>query len=98
MDDQTYTPTRAESMASFGELYELTPDATVINIPDVAPSEKVTLEVVFTAPKVAGRYISYWKMVDCDHNICFPDTIGLSVCISVKSLGIGYRISHEQLP
>lgn len=71
-----------------GLRYQLVPKQLHIDIPTTPPWETVALSMGFTAPSVAGRYVSYWKMVDANHNICFPQSVGLFLCVSVKSLGI----------
>lgn len=68
--------------------YQIKPARAVIPIDTTAPKEKVTLSMQFTAPKVAGRYISYWKMVDEQGCFCYPNAIGVSLQILVLSTGI----------
>lgn len=70
--------------------YQLKPHCSAILIPKTAPGELVTLTVKFDAPMVAGRYISYWKMVDAEGNLCFPSGIGASVSILVRSFGVSF--------
>lgn len=70
--------------------YELRPLTPLVALPVTAPMETVTITVTFTAPRVAGRYISYWKMVYESGEICFPNGIGLSVSVLVKSFAVSY--------
>ncbi len=55
----------------------LTPDQRHVPIPTVAPGERVTIEVDFTAPPTPATVISYWKMTDREGNFCFPDCQGV---------------------
>lgn len=73
--------------------YHFSPSDTLIAIPTTHPSETCTLKVTYTAPKVAGRYISYWQMVDETGQACFPDGIGLSVSILVLGFGVNQKLS-----
>lgn len=91
MDEPVYTA-HTSMLDNFGELYQLKPHATQIAIPTTQPKQCITLAVTFVAPKVSGRYISYWKMIDKHGELCFPNNLGLSVNVSVKGLGVAYRI------
>lgn len=68
--------------------YQLQPHQSLIELPVIAPSETYTLRVRYTAPNVAGRYISYWRMVDAHGRLCFKNGVGLSVSILVHSFGV----------
>ena len=68
----------------------LTPHNTLIAIPTTKPFEKLTLSVDYTAPKYAGRYISYWKMIDETGQMCFVHGVGLSVSILVCGPGVSF--------
>lgn len=63
--------------------YSLRPNKTEIPIPDTMPGNSVTLEVNFTAPNSPAWVVSYWKMIDRDGIICFPQLEGLRCCVSV---------------
>lgn len=62
---------------------KLIPKSKTIAIATTHPQQTVTLSVDFTAPKVAGDYISYWKMVNAKGELCFPNGYGLSARIMV---------------
>lgn len=68
----------------------LIPHSALIPIATTRPGEMVTLSVDYTAPRLAGRYISYWKMVDEHKNICFAHGIGLSVSVLVIASGVSF--------
>lgn len=87
--DETYTAHLCYQLP-FIDDYLLIPEKREIELPVILPGEKTTISVKFTAPKVAGRYISYWKMVDEQGVLCFPDSIGLSTMVIVQTLGIAY--------
>lgn len=72
----------------------LKPECKILPIPNVKPMEKITLSVGYTAPQVSGRHISYWKMFNEDHELCFPDGIGLYVSIMVNAIGVNYAQSR----
>ncbi|WP_019520606.1 NBR1-Ig-like domain-containing protein [Faucicola boevrei] len=61
-----------------------------INIVKTLPQQTVTLEAVCIAPKIAGHYIAYWKMVDNHGKLCFPDGVGLSLSIIVRTAQVAY--------
>lgn len=63
--------------------YSLLPDKTELLIPDTLPGASVTLEVDFVAPATSAWVVSYWKMVDRDGQLCFPELEGLRCCVSV---------------
>ncbi len=56
----------------------LKPSSRTIAIQQTQPWEKISLSVEFTAPDYPCTVISYWKMVDQDGNLCFPENEGLS--------------------
>lgn len=62
---------------------KLIPAQKTIDIPTVYPYQNIALSVDFVAPKVAGSYISYWKMTDSAGRLCFLNGHGLSVNIMV---------------
>jgi Ig-like domain from next to BRCA1 gene/Helix-turn-helix domain len=54
-------------------------------IPDTAPGEIATIQVDLTAPTYDCSTIAYFKMVDADGQLCFPDhQVGLDVLIIVR--------------
>lgn len=71
--------------------YQFLPHESVIAVPTTRPGETFTLTVKYTAPNVAGRYVSYWRMVDERGVFCFPNGLGLSVSVLVRSVGGAYR-------
>lgn len=52
----------------------LIPHQRVIDIPDTLTGDTVQLSVTFTAPSYPCSVFSYWKMVDAEGDICFPET------------------------
>lgn len=70
--------------------HTLIPKSYLIPIPVTKPNEFATLSVDYVAPKLAGRYISYWKMVDEQGRVCFSNGIGLSVSILVVGSGVSF--------
>lgn len=70
--------------------HQLIPKSTIIDIPTTAPKEVVTLSVDYQAPKISGRYISCWKMIDEHGALCFPHGIGLSVSVLVRAFGVSF--------
>ncbi|MFZ2998768.1 MAG: NBR1-Ig-like domain-containing protein [Undibacterium umbellatum] len=69
---------------SFAPLhYSLVPDSQEIAIPNTLPGNSVTLEVEFMAPTTPAWVVSYWKMVDENGSLCFPEMEGLRCCVSV---------------
>ena len=67
----------------------LTPTLQRIPVPTTPPGAGVKLTVGFTAPKMAGTFISYWKSVFEDGSLCFPKAQGLSVSVRVTTLATG---------
>lgn len=61
----------------------LQPVATEVPVPYTPSGETVELAADFVAPPVPGSVISYWKMVDAEERVCFPDAIGLWVRLQV---------------
>jgi transcriptional regulator with XRE-family HTH domain len=57
----------------------LQPLACEVPIPDTAPGETAEIAADFVAPPTPGTVISYWKMVDTEGGICFPEAKGLWV-------------------
>lgn len=71
--------------------YQFLPDEVMVPLPVVYPKQTYTFKMGYTAPNIAGRYISYWQMVDENGEPCFPDGVGLSVSVLVKSFGSNRR-------
>ena len=63
--------------------YSLIPEKTELLIPDTIPGQSVTLEVSFIAPDSPAWVVSYWKIIDSDGELCFPELEGLRCCVSV---------------
>ncbi|WP_394261380.1 hypothetical protein [Moraxella boevrei] len=59
------------------------------------PQQTVTLETVYIAPKVAGHYVAYWKMVDNHGKLCCPDGVGLSLSIIVRTAQVACSLSRQ---
>lgn len=63
--------------------YSLTPASTEIAVPSTMPGQSVLLEMDFVAPSSPAWVVSYWKMVDENRQLCFPELEGLRCCVSV---------------
>lgn len=50
----------------------LTPENSLIHIPETQPADSVQIEVVFVAPKYPATCESYWKMADESGKYIFP--------------------------
>jgi len=61
----------------------LIPTVRSTAIAPLEPWDTTTISVEFTAPNYPCSVISYWKMVDHDGNLCFPEHEGLSCHINV---------------
>ncbi len=72
------------------ENYILYPEQSLIPIPRTKPQQSITLKVSLTTPRISGCYVSYWKMVDENGKLCFPDGYGLSSTIFVKMFGVNF--------
>lgn len=67
--------------------YGLTPlEGNTIDIPTVNPGEVLRVSRLFQAPKVACTTISWWKMVDDNDEIMFPEMTGLYCLVKVVCL------------
>ena len=62
-------------------------DQRHLPVPDVAPGGMLQAARWFTAPSQPCTVVSYWKMVDANGALCFPDAAGL--WLMVKVMGIG---------
>ena len=72
---------------SFSQLnYSLSPSSQEIHIPDTMPGNSAMLEVEFLAPATPAWVVSYWKMVDKNGDVCFPELEGLRCCVSVIAI------------
>lgn len=58
-------------------------------IPDAEPGETVEIEVLLKAPTYDSTSIAYFKMVDSEGNLCFPDSYQLGLDVLV-------RVAHPQ--
>lgn len=67
----------------------LVPTVTEIPVPTTEPGEKVTMSVEFTAPKLPGTVLSYWKSFYSDGTPCFPDGSGVWAKVRVTSVFSG---------
>lgn len=65
--------------------YSLTPQTTEISIPDTHPGEHVRLHVTLTAPDHACTAVSYWKSVNADGEVVFPNLSGLYCLVNVST-------------
>lgn len=63
----------------------LVPTTDKIEIPVVKPGEVVQLKVSFQAPAFPCTTFSYWKMVDMDESLCFPNQTGVWCLVKVVS-------------
>lgn len=67
--------------------FQITPVVSCIEIPTTKPGDTVDLTVDFIAPAVPASVFSYWKMINQEGNLCFPDCIGLYLQVQVVSAG-----------
>ena len=60
-----------------------------LNVPDTKPGERVTIQAILKAPTYDCTSIAYFKMVDSDGAICFPDSyqLGLDLLVQARSAG-----------
>lgn len=61
----------------------LKPEQPIVPIPLTIPGETVTLSVQFTAPEMPARVISYWKSVNENGELSFPNATGLYVAVKI---------------
>lgn len=87
MDEEIVVYTRTGESLRITE--KLKPDVMRIPVPSTAPGRSVKLTVSFTAPTMAGNFLSYWKSVYEDGTLCFPKAQGLSVMVRVTTLATG---------
>jgi transcriptional regulator with XRE-family HTH domain len=86
MDRKADMPLMPDHVAPPEAVRGLLASRRMIDIPVTLPSDTVLLSVEFTAPSYPCTVISYWKMLDADGDICFPETEGLSCLVRVVSL------------
>ncbi len=57
-----------------------------VDVPDAAPGESIEITAALKAPTYDCSSIAYWKMVDSDGALCFPDSyqLGLDVLVRVE--------------
>ncbi|WP_019673973.1 NBR1-Ig-like domain-containing protein [Psychrobacter lutiphocae] len=67
--------------------FHIIPLQTSIPIPLVKPGETVDLTVEFIAPSVPASVFSYWRIVDENDELCFPESIGVYLQVQVVSAG-----------
>lgn len=69
-------------------------------IPDTEPGGAVAIDVQLKAPGYDGSTIAYFKMVDSDGYLCFPDVhqLGLDVLIRVERNTAGYQDAPSARP
>jgi Ig-like domain from next to BRCA1 gene len=64
----------------------LTPVVELVSIPATQPGDLVRISVEFTAPRLPGTVLSYWKAVNEHGDLCFPASTGLWCKVQVTSL------------
>ena len=62
-----------------------------VPLPDTEPGATVQARVWFSAPAQPCTVVSYWKMVDADGRLCFPDNTGAWVMVKVVGLTAAAR-------
>ena len=57
-----------------------------MEIPDADPGETIEIEALLRAPGYDCSSIAYFKMIDTDGHLCFPDDyqLGLDVLVAVR--------------
>jgi DNA-binding XRE family transcriptional regulator len=89
MDEELVVYTRTGETLKIAE--NLIPTVKRIPIPYTPPKSSVQLKVEFTAPRMPGIFLSYWKSVHADGTLCFPKNQGLSVKVRVSTLATAAR-------
>lgn len=84
--DEEVVVVGAGSGEEWGVLPKLVPESLRISVPFTPPGAVVRLSVSFRAPAIPSTCISYWKSVDADGRLCFPDAVGLSVRVRVIAM------------
>ena len=94
MDEEIVVYARSGETLTIAQ--NLTPAVQRIPVPATPPGAGAKLTVEFTAPKMAGTFISYWKSVFEDGSLCSPKAQGLSVKVRVTTLATGaFEASHN---
>jgi transcriptional regulator with XRE-family HTH domain len=89
VDEEIVVYTRTGETLKIAE--NLIPSLKRIPIPYTPPKSAVQLKVEFTAPRMPGIFLSYWKSVYADGTLCFPKAQGLSVKVQVTTLATAAR-------
>jgi transcriptional regulator with XRE-family HTH domain len=89
IDEELVVYTRTGETLKIAE--NLIPALKRVPIPYTAPKSAVQLQVEFTAPRMPGIFLSYWKSVYADGTLCFPKAQGLSVKVRVTTLATAAR-------
>lgn len=84
-DDEVVVYSRARGELSLAPA--MIADQSTVPVPDTPAGETVQVRVWFTAPKVPGAVVSYWKMAYPDGSLCFPDSQGVWVRVRVITPG-----------
>lgn len=66
--------------------HALVPERTEYEIPDTAPGEAISINIEFAIPDSPAWVASYWKMVDRQGKLCFPEYEGLRCCLNVMEV------------
>lgn len=83
IDDKVEVNVNGTSGFSYG-LHAL--EGNTIDIPVVEPGESLQVSRQFKAPNIACTTISWWKMVDENDDIMFPEMTGLYCLVKVAAL------------
>lgn len=82
-DNDIHIATDRKDLGSPDVFRGLKPVTRTVAIPEVEPGGVVDITVDFTAPDYPCSAVSYWKMVDDNGDICFPELQGLSCLVQV---------------
>lgn len=58
-----------------------------VDVPDTGAGETAEVQAVLRAPGYDCTSIAYYKMVDAEGNLCFPDTYQLGLDVLVRVAG-----------
>lgn len=61
----------------------IVPHSYLIELPTIKVGEYIDIEVHFLAPDYPCKAVSYWKMVDAEGNVSFPESEGLTCLVQV---------------
>ncbi|EXJ09063.1 MULTISPECIES: NBR1-Ig-like domain-containing protein [Nitrincola] len=81
LDDEVVVFTKSGDVLNLAP--NLQPETTLIPVPDTNPGDIVELEVTFQAPNTPGTVLSYWKMSWPDGSLCFPESRGVWVKVTI---------------